>query len=113
MDGTSTSLSRLSLLLGPRLGEEFHEAGGGEAGVAELGQHVAEIGPRVHAQPVAAEDEGVDAGGPVAGRVAAQEKPVLAAEDNELDEALHLPVVHRQAPILQALAHGAVALRAG
>jgi len=37
MDGASTSLSLLSLLLGPRLGEELREAGGGEAGVAELG----------------------------------------------------------------------------
>jgi hypothetical protein len=43
MDGASTSLSLLSLLLGPRLGEEFREAGGGEAGIAELGQHVAEV----------------------------------------------------------------------
>jgi hypothetical protein len=52
-DAAPTSLSLLSLLLSPHLGEQFPETGGWEVGVAELGQHVAEVGPRVDAQPVA------------------------------------------------------------
>jgi hypothetical protein len=40
MDGASTSLSLLSLLLDPRLGEELREAGGREAGITELGTAV-------------------------------------------------------------------------
>ena len=70
-DGAPMSLS----LLSPRLGEEWRETGGREAGVAELGQHVAEVGPRVHAQPVAAEHEGVDGHSPTAGLIAAEEEP--------------------------------------
>ncbi len=81
-DGAPTSLSLLSLLLSPRLGEELSKTGGREEGVAELGQHVAEVGPRVNAQPVAAEHEGVDGRGAVAGLVAAEEEPVLPAQGN-------------------------------
>ena len=109
-DGASTSLSLLSLLLSPRLGEEFRETGGREAGVAELGQHVAEVGPRVHAQPVATEHEGVDGRSAAAGLIAAEEKPVLPAQRNHSNQPLHLSVVYRHASILEEAAQGDVAV---
>ncbi|EAU64537.1 hypothetical protein STIAU_1115 [Stigmatella aurantiaca DW4/3-1] len=108
MEEGPTSLHLLALLLEPGLRQELREACGREAGVAQLGQHVAQVGPRVHAEPVTAEHQGVSESCALTCGVAASEQVVVAADGNQPDEALHLPVVQRQATVLEEAAEGEI-----
>ncbi len=74
METGLTSLQVLTLLLEPCLRQELGEPGGRETGIPQLGQHVPEVGPRVHAEPVAAEHQGVGGSSAVACGVAASEQ---------------------------------------